>query len=97
MSQATGTGGREALILHAADNVATALRDIAPGRHEWALGDRTITVEVAEPIEAGFKVAIEPIPAESPVRKYGHVIGIATEEIPPGRVVHVHNTRSSVQ
>ena len=89
--------GAEALILHPSDNVATALRDVQPGTHIWNAGGQSITVAVAEAIRPGFKVSIAPIPAGQPVIKYGHVIAAATEDIPAGRCVHVHNTRSSVQ
>jgi hypothetical protein len=87
-----------ALVLDASDNVATALGEIAPGTYRWARGPGTeVTVEVREPIPAGFKVAIEPIAAGAPVRKYGHVVARAVEPIPAGAKVHVHNTRSTVQ
>ena len=82
----------QALIIDQSDNVATALVDIAPGRHRWATGDGQIDVTVPEPVTAGFKIAIRPIPAGQAVVKYGHTVAI-----PAGTMVHVHNTRSSVQ
>lgn len=85
------------MIVDPTDNVATALVDIAPGRHRWAAGDGRFDVTVPEPVGAGFKIAIRPIAAGGAVVKYGHTIAIATEDIPAGAMVHVHNTRSSVQ
>lgn len=82
-----------ALVLHKADNVATALREIPSGEYLHNKGQITIP----EPINAGFKVATDPIRPGEPVRKYGYVIGLATEAIDPGVCVHVHNMKSSVQ
>ena len=82
-----------ALVLHPADNVATALREIPSGAYLYKDGQITLP----EPIPAGFKVAIDAIRPDEPVRKYGYVIGLATAAIDPGACVHVHNMRSSVQ
>lgn len=42
---------------------------------------------------AGHKMAIKPIPAGSPIIKYGFAIGIATQDIAPGEHVHIHNVK----
>ena len=39
----------------------------------------------------GHKVATRPIPKGAPVIKFGQIIGYATDDIPPGAHVHVHN------
>ena len=39
----------------------------------------------------GHKVATRPIPNGAPVMKFGQIIGYATDDIPPGAHVHVHN------
>ena len=44
-------------------------------------------------IPAGHKVAVRPIAADAPVRKYGEIIGIASRDIPVGTHVHVHNLK----
>ncbi|MBS0408443.1 MAG: altronate dehydratase [Proteobacteria bacterium] len=75
-----------ALRLNGADNVAIALRRIAPGE---AVGQEEIAA--AEPIQNGHKVALCPIPAGQPVLKYGQVIGVATADIAAGAHVHSHN------
>jgi altronate hydrolase len=48
-------------------------------------------VPAIDDIPASHKVAVRPIAAGAPVHKYGEVIGIAREEIPPGAHVHSHN------
>ena len=42
-------------------------------------------------VPAGHKVALVDIPAGTHVRKYGEVIGVATQDIAAGSHVHVHN------
>jgi len=42
-------------------------------------------------IPPGHKVAVRDIPAGSPVRRYGQVIGFASQAIRRGQHVHVHN------
>jgi len=88
--------GEQVIVLSEADNVATALVDMAAG--EYPLGEAAGggTVRLAECIRAGFKLAIRPIAKGEAVVKYGHVIGRATEDIQPGQCVHVHNIASAV-
>ena len=78
-----------AVILHERDNVATALVDVPPG-------DYAPTLTVPEEIPAGFKLAVAPIGSGQKIYKYGYVIGVAREDIQPGRCVHVHNMASLV-
>ena len=40
---------------------------------------------------AGHKLATAPIAAGEPVRKYGQILGFATEAIRPGEHIHTHN------
>ncbi len=74
------------LRLHAADNVVIAMRRLQPG--EPLAGEGVATNEV---IASGHKVAVRPIAAGETVRKYGQVIGAATQAIAPGAHVHSHN------
>jgi altronate dehydratase small subunit len=93
---------RQIHLLHAADNVATALVDLAPGTvvaRESAPGvDATVatttTIEVRSAIPFGHKLALSPIGRGQPVIKYGEVIGLASADIAPGEHVHVHNVES---
>jgi altronate dehydratase small subunit len=86
----------KALVMNAADNVATVLEEIAPGTEvALAVGDETAVVRVTEKIRFGHKFAIRAIPRGEPILKYGQPIGLATEEIAAGRHVHVHNLEST--
>lgn len=71
--------------LKAGDDVAVARGALAEGA-EVAPGLR-----VREPVPAGHKVALVPIAAQAPVRKYGQIIGFAKAAIAPGEHVHTHN------
>jgi altronate dehydratase small subunit len=80
-----------ALVMAPEDNVATALEDLDPGDR---LADADPAVTVADEVPFGHKVALVDIPAGDPVRKYGEVIGEATEPIAAGEWVHTHNCES---
>jgi len=74
------------LALHPDDNVQVACRR-APAGSPLSGSD----VASAQAIDMGHKVASRAIPSGAPVRKYGQVIGFATQAIAPGEWVHVHN------
>jgi altronate hydrolase len=74
------------LHLNASDPLVVATRDLAVGE-EIGFGAVTPT----EPIARGHKLAILPVAAGTPVRKFGQIIGNATRAIAPGQHVHVHN------
>jgi altronate hydrolase len=82
--------GNEGVVLRVseADNVATALTDIAAGS-PVKCGD--LIVEARMAIPRGHKIALLPIAAGDPVLKYGFPIGRATAPIMPGDHVHSHN------
>lgn len=77
------------LRLHETDNVVIAMGDLAPGSYALPTGG---TLQVADAVPRGHKVAVAPVAPGEPVRKYGQVIGFASEPITPGRHVHTHNT-----
>lgn len=77
--------------INAKDNVAVALRDLAQGEKVRCAG---LTVEVAEKIPAGHKMALREIATGEPVIKYGFPIGEAKEKISAGSWVHTHNVKS---
>ncbi len=81
-----------AIRLHTDDSVATALRDVPAGRYAFEGAE----VVVPEPIRPGFKLALRDIDAGEEVRKYGYVIGTASEPIATGEPVHVNNLSSGV-
>jgi altronate hydrolase len=74
------------LHLNASDPLVVATRDLAVGE-EIGLGG----LKPTEPIARGHKLAILPVAAGAPVRKFGQIIGNATRAIAPGQHVHVHN------
>jgi len=79
---------RLAIVVDGRDNVATAIRDLKAGdcvRMEG--GDVTLVSDVP----FGHKFALVDIAQGEYVIKYGAWIGRATEDIPRGAHVHVHN------
>jgi altronate hydrolase len=90
---ATAAEEQRAVLLRGEDNVAVAARPIPRG-FVIALGGRN--VEVCEPIALGHKVALQPIEAGEPVRKYGQIIGFASKPIAAGAWVHVHNVAADL-
>jgi len=87
--------GIDAVMLSEADNVATALRELAAGEEaRVGVGERVLRVPVRDPISFGHKLATVDIPRGAAVKKYGEVIGRATQEIPAGAHTHVHNVES---
>ena len=85
----------DAIALRDTDNVATALREIAAGE-EIVVGvlDRTVSVHVRQAIAFGHKLAMTDLPRGTDIMKYGEVMGRATQAIPAGSHVHVHNIES---
>jgi len=86
-----------ALVMDDDDGVATALADLDAGdRLPPAKGtpiDDPIRLESAVPF--GHKVALVRLDAGDEVRKYGEVIGRASDGIDPGEWVHTHNCEST--
>ena len=81
--------------MHADDDVAVALFDLAAGDAvDVRCGGTDLRVVAREVIPLGHKLALHPLVAGAPVRKYGEVIGAATADIEAGSHVHVHNLAS---
>jgi altronate hydrolase len=72
--------------IHPDDDVVIARAQLVGGT---ALPGEGVTV--AGLIPPGHKVAMRAIRAGAPVRRYGQVIGMATQDIAPGQHVHTHN------
>jgi altronate dehydratase small subunit len=86
----------EALKLSDKDNVATALSDLETESEVNIRWGKEITkIRSLEKIPFGFKVALSDINKGSKVIKYGETIGIASQDIKRGQLVHVHNTQGS--
>lgn len=75
-----------AIVLNPADDVAVARRKIAAG-------DPSGVSDIAarQFIPRGHKIALRAIAAGMEMRKFGQVIGVATQAIQPGDHVHLHN------
>jgi altronate hydrolase len=86
----TGPNRLSLLRLNPADNVAVAMRRIKAGE-ALEFGRVVATADVP----SGHKIAIDPIPSGTVVRKYGQVIGLALENIAVGSHVHTHNLTTS--
>jgi len=84
------------IFIHSrADNVAVALADLKPGEAvEFKVDGESREVRVRDEIPYGHKIALRDISKGEKVIKYGEVIGEATEDIPAGSHVHIHNIRS---
>jgi altronate hydrolase len=87
--RSTGPDGADSPVIriHAADNVVIARRQLLGGTPLAGEG----SVVVAGLVPPGHKVASCAIAAGEPVRRYGQVIGTATQAIAPGQHVHTHN------
>jgi altronate dehydratase len=83
-----------AFRIHALDNVATALDEIAPGavlvHGEGGIPD----ILALQAVPQGHKLALLDIPAGALIVKYGVPIGEATAYIPRGTWVHLHCLKS---
>jgi altronate dehydratase small subunit len=88
-------GGIDAVMLSETDNVATALRDLAAGAEvRVGVGERIFSIRARHGIAFGHKLAVTDIGRGAMVRKYGEVIGRATQDIAIGAHAHVHNVES---
>jgi altronate dehydratase len=86
--------GWDAIAIHPDDDVAVALKDLAPGAARARIGDGVIAATLGERVPLGHKFALRAIAAGEAVRKYGEAIGRATCDIAAGAHVHIHNLRS---
>ena len=82
-----------AVLVNRDDNVAILLSNVKAGE---AISLGTGWVEIAaEDIPAGYKIAIQTLPAGQPVITHGVTIGTATRSIQRGESVHYHNLRAA--
>ena len=88
------TPRKRVVRVHPTDDVAVAVDALVAG-DVVCVGDRD--VEVAEAIGAGHKLALHPIAAGDPVRKYGWPIGRATSAIETGHWIHAHNLKTQLE
>ncbi len=84
---------KEWIRIHEKDDVIVALTDIASGRR---LKIDQIDLITLQDIPRGHKIALKDISAGESIIKYGHVFGIAKEDIKAGEHIHVHNVKTSL-
>jgi altronate hydrolase len=74
--------------LRSEDNVAVAARNLEAGQ---AISCNGQGIRLTGSIPMGHKVALRPIARGEAIRKFGQIIGFASQDIVPGEHVHVHN------
>lgn len=79
------------LHLHPEDNVGVATGPLTVGQ-KMQSGPWSVTV--AAPVGLGHKLALRDILEGESILKYGAPIGYATQPIPAGAHVHLHNLAS---
>ena len=85
----------DAIVLNAADNVATAVQDLKPGQKAAVrLGRELLNTVLQENIPYGHKFAFRSISKGDNILKYGEIIGRATNDICVGYHAHVQNIES---
>ena len=84
MVEVVARNAPRALKLNAADNVIVAVDQIDEGAE-------AAKVAALKRVPRGHKMAVAPIDKGEPIRKFGQVIGFASEPIRPGEHVHTHN------
>lgn len=72
------------LILNPADDVMIALQD-------FPKGETVNHIELVDPVPFGHKIALRAVASGQPVKRYGQIIGFATQDIAPGQHVHMQN------
>lgn len=100
VTKSSSTQAVTALLLNNADNVYCVLRDHQAGDSPAlvdAMGNTCSSPTLLENIPLGHKVARVSIDKDAAVVKYGAVIGYATQDIPAGSHVHLHNLIGSLQ
>ncbi|MCB2052975.1 MAG: UxaA family hydrolase [Geminicoccaceae bacterium] len=84
-----------AVKLHPADNVATAIEPIEAGASVTVdTPDGPIGIVATQAVPLCHKIALEPLPHGTEVRKYGETIGATTTAVAQGGLVHVQTMRS---
>lgn len=78
-----------AIRLHPLDDVAIAKTTLPVGTVLILESGTELSIQRLIPV--GHKIALRQIGTDEPVRRYGQIIGFATQPIPPGEQVHVHN------
>lgn len=84
-----------AILVHPDDTVACLLRDHRSG--ECAVLPTGPSAALLSDTPLGHKIAMISMACGAPVVKFGSVIGHATEDIPAGAHVHLHNLQGGLR
>jgi altronate dehydratase small subunit len=76
------------VVMNKTDNCATALEDIKKGEE---IDYSNTKFKIKQEIPLGHKFALIDIKKGGEIRKYGQIIGIATQIIYRGEWIHTHN------
>ncbi len=94
--QGTAPSEVGALMLHVADDVATALRDLKAHEKVWVQGaEMSFEIKLIENIPLCHKFALRPLVIGQSVKKYGETIGVVTRATAAGAHVHIQNLKSA--
>ena len=84
-----------AILINPMDDVVTVITELTEGARAVFFKNEEITqVPVVGTIPKYHKLAIRDITKTEPLRKYGEIIGKATQDISQGSHVHDHNMAS---
>ena len=89
MSTSTLSSDNAVIVLHRDDNIAIARVTVPTGMTLHPGSGTSVTTK--DEIPFGHKVATRAIAPGEPIRKFGQIIGVATEPILVGQWVHTHN------
>ncbi len=82
------SGKPRIIQLQSTDNVGMVVTDLVAGSRIELDG---ALIRASSDVPMGHKIAIRPIGGGEPVRKYGQIIGHATQPVAAGEWVHTHN------
>ena len=87
-----GTLSPDVILLHPQDDVAIARIDLGQGTSLHVDSAKSPQpFRTRQPIPSGHKVALRDMASGDAVRRYGQVIGFATQDIQQGDHIHTHN------
>ena len=87
-----------AILINPMDDVVTVITELTEGdRAVFFKNEEIMQVLVVGTIPQYHKLAVRDIKKMEPLRKYGEIIGKATQDIPCGSHVHEHNLVSPAE
>ena len=84
----------KAILVNPKDNVAVAVEPVRKGDEILVQTEPPLRLTAATDVTVYHKFALQDLSRGDSIVKYGEEIGVATEDIPKGAHVHVHNVTS---